>query len=148
MPIVGPGDLDTIVGLLQAGEVVAIPTDTVYGLAARADDDEAVHRLSELKGRDAQQPIAVLFDEFDVIRQHVKISTAFDRLSNFWPGALTLITAAQPGMFAGALTPAGGIGVRQPDHDLAREVIRRCGGVLAVTSANRHGEQPATAAQE
>ena len=63
MTIVGPDRLDEVVEALNAGRIVAIPTDTVYGLAARANDAEAVRGLGELKGRDARQPVAVLFDD-------------------------------------------------------------------------------------
>jgi len=147
VPIVGPDDRERVVEQLHRGEVVAIPTDTVYGLAARADDDNAIAQLAELKGRDPRQPIAVLFDQVDVIRTKIESADAFDRVSRFWPGALTIIVEARPGAFAPALTPNGAIGIRQPDDILAREVIRRCGGVLAVTSANRHGESPASSAE-
>jgi tRNA threonylcarbamoyl adenosine modification protein (Sua5/YciO/YrdC/YwlC family) len=147
VPVVRPEDLEAVVAVLLAGGVAAIPTDTVYGLASRADDDAAVAHLAELKGRDPRQPIAVLFDEVDVIRGKIQPTSAFDRLAGFWPGALTIILEARTGAFASALTPAGTIGIRQPDDDLAREVIRRCGGVLAVTSANRHGEPAAASAE-
>lgn len=148
MPVVEPEHLDVIVEALLRGEIAAIPTDTVYGLAARADDEFAVRRLAESKGRDPQQPIAVLFDEVSVISSMIEQSDAFDRLASFWPGALTIVVRARPLAFAPALTPDGTVGIRQPADDLAREVIRRCGGVLAVTSANRHGELPATSAEE
>jgi tRNA threonylcarbamoyl adenosine modification protein (Sua5/YciO/YrdC/YwlC family) len=147
VPVVGPDYVDAVVAVLLAGGIVAIPTDTVYGLASRADDDAAVAQLADLKGRDPRQPLAVLFDEVDVIRDKIERSDDFDRLAGFWPGALTIIVEARPGAFASALTPNGTIGIREPDDDLAREVIRRCGGVLAVTSANRHGEPAAASAE-
>ena len=148
MPVVEPEHLDVIVEALLRGEIAAIPTDTIYGLAARADDEIAVRRLAESKRRDPQQPIAVLFDEVSVISSMIEQSDAFDRLASFWPGALTIVVRARPRAFALALTPDGTVGIRQPADDLAREVIRRCGGVLAVTSANRHGELPATSVEE
>jgi L-threonylcarbamoyladenylate synthase len=147
VPTVGADRLDTVVRRLLEGGVVAIPTDTVYGLATRADDNWAVAQLADLKGRDANQPIAVLFDEVDVIRSKIEANEAFGRLAGHWPGALTLIIAAQPGAFASLLTPNGTIGIRQPEDDLARQVIARCGGLLAVTSANRHGEPAAASAE-
>lgn len=146
MPIVGREHLDEIVERVLRGEVVAMPTDTVYGLATRADDDAAVHRLAELKGRDPRQPIAVLFDAVADIEALIDPPPDFGRLAAFWPGALTMVVRARPGAFASALTPEGSIGIRQPDDDLARELLRRCGGVLAVTSANPHGEAAAASA--
>lgn len=147
MSIVGPDHLEAVVEHLRRGGIAAIPTDTVYGLASSADDDAAIAQLADLKGRDPRQPIAVLFDEVDVIRGKIEAPDAFDRLARFWPGALTIIVEARAGAFASALMPNGTIGIRQPDDDLAREVIRRCGGVLAVTSANRHGEPAAASAE-
>jgi tRNA threonylcarbamoyl adenosine modification protein (Sua5/YciO/YrdC/YwlC family) len=126
--------------------VVAIPTDTVYGLAASLDDPGAVARLAELKGRAAEQPIAVLLDAAEAATAHLEDPAALDRVARHWPGALTAIVRVNPG-FAGAVaTEAGTLGLRVPDDDLARAVIRACGGALAVTSANRHGEAPAASA--
>jgi len=148
MSIVQSEHLDAVVELLLRGEVAAIPTDTVYGLAARPDDEDAVRQLAAFKGRDPQQPIAVLFDDTAVVAQLIEPPVQFDRLASFWPGALTLIVPARATSFAPALVPHGSIGIRQPDDDLARELIRQCGGVLAVTSANKHGEPPATSVEE
>ena len=149
MPIVGPDRIDEVVAALRRGEVVAIPTDTVYGLAARANDPDAVRDLGALKGRDPSQPVAVLFDDIRDIDPYIRPGNAFVRLSRFWPGPLTLVVrvrASAARRFACAAD--GTIGVRQPADDLARAVIRGAGGVLAVTSANRTGERPATTARE
>lgn len=149
MTIVGPDRLDEVVEALNAGRIVAIPTDTVYGLAARANDAAAVRCLGELKGRDAKQPVAVLFDDVRDIDPYVRPTNAFVRLSAFWPGPLTLIVPVRHQAARRFLaTEEGTVGVRQPDDDLTRAVLRRVGGVLAVTSANFTGEPPATTAQE
>jgi tRNA threonylcarbamoyl adenosine modification protein (Sua5/YciO/YrdC/YwlC family) len=148
VPIARSERLDAIVELLLRGEVAAIPTDTVYGLAARPDDEAAVRRLAEFKGRDPQQPIAVLFDDTAVVAVLIEPPPEFERLARFWPGALTLIVPAHVASFASALVPNRSIGVRQPDDELARTLIRACGGLLAVTSANKHGQPPATSAEE
>ncbi|MGE0135556.1 MAG: L-threonylcarbamoyladenylate synthase [Dehalococcoidia bacterium] len=148
MPLISPGRLDDVARLLLAGEVVAIPTDTVYGLAARVDDPEAITSLATLKGRDPQQPIAVLFDALEAVAPLIDPPEVFHRLSAFWPGALTLIVPARPDAFVPLLVPRGAIGLRQPDDPLARELLRRCGGRLAVTSANLHGQPAASTAAE
>jgi L-threonylcarbamoyladenylate synthase len=148
VPAVDPEHLEVIVEALLRGEIAAMPTDTVYGLAARSDSEDAVRRLSEFKGRDPQQPIAVLFDDIEVVAEMIEPPAKFERLSMFWPGGLTLIVPALARSFAPSLMPKGSIGIRQPDDDLAREVLRQCGGVLAVTSANLHGEPPAQSAEE
>lgn len=148
MPILGPDRVDEIVASLRAGEVVAIPTDTVYGLAAMPGDAAAVHRLADLKGRSNQQPIAVLFDTVQGVQPFVEDMAALERIERFWPGALTVVLRARPGLATAALTAVGTLGLRQPDDDLARTVIRACGGALAVSSANRTGEPPALSAGE
>lgn len=149
MPIVGPDRIPEVIEALRAGRVVAIPTDTVYGLAVRANDPEGLRGLSELKGRSDRQPIAVLFDDIKDIDPYIRPSNAFGRLSAFWPGPLTLVVQARHARARQFLaTEDGTVGVRQPADELARRVVREAGGVLAVTSANWTGEPPATTAEE
>lgn len=149
VPILPPDRLAEVIASLLAREVVAIPTDTVYGLAALATSVEAVHALADLKGREQQQPIAVLIDSVEAIQPLLEVPGSLDGVGRFWPGALTAVVRARPGAFVGpVVTSAATIGVRMPDDDLARAVIRGCGGVLAVTSANRHGDPAATSAAE
>ena len=148
MPIVGPESMPVVVRALRAGEVAAIPTDTVYGLAAMPTDPTAVARLAERKGRDARQPIALLFDETEDITHLTEEESALNSILRFWPGPLTAVLRARPVLRPPLVTEAGTVGVRQPADDLARAVLRACGGVLAVTSANRSGEPPATSAGE
>ena len=138
-----------VVNALLTGEVVAIPTDTGYGLAAMPTDRAAVARLAALKGRDSSQPIALLFADISDITKVAEIATAeLERVGAFWPGPLTAVVHARPGYPPPLVTEAGTVGIRQPADDLARAVIRSAGGVLAVTSANRSGEPPATSAEE
>jgi L-threonylcarbamoyladenylate synthase len=122
----------------------------VYGLACLATHAEAVHALADLKGRDADQPIAVLFDSAVYLAAHLEDPAVLDRVMTHWPGALTAIVRARRGseLVPPVVTNGGTIGVRKPDDPNARAVIRACGGVLAVTSANRHGAAPATSAEE
>ena len=149
MPILSPDRIDEVVELLLSGGVVAIPTDTVYGLAAVAIDSASVAALADLKGREREQPIAVLIDSVEAVEPYLEQTRVLDTVARLWPGALTAVVLARPGgLVAPVVTEAATIGVRMPADDLAREVIRRCGGVLAVTSANHHGEPPATTAAE
>jgi len=132
----------------MAGGIAGIPTDTVYGLAALATDREAVAALVEAKGREGDQPIAVLFDSIVDLSRHLADPGALDAIAGLWPGALTAVVraSADSSIVAPVVTEAGTIGVRKPDDPFARAIIRACGGVLAVSSANRHGERPATTA--
>ncbi len=148
MPVLRPERLAQVVRALRAGEVAAIPTDTVYGIAASLDHPAAVRRLAELKGRAPEQPIALLIDSVAAVTSQLEDPAALDRVRRLWPGALTAIVRVRAGFAEGVRTDAGTVGLRQPDDELARTVIRECGGVLAVTSANRHGQPPATSAAE
>jgi len=127
---------------------VAIPTDTVYGLACLPTHEGALGALADLKGREREQPIAALIDSVADIIEYLEVPDALDRYVSFWPGALTVIVRAQAGgLLPPVVTAEGTVGVRKPDDRIARAVIRACGGVLAVTSANRHGQPPCTSAE-
>jgi len=136
---------------LRAGEVVALPTDTVYGLAALPGDAGHTGRLFALKGRGAEVPVAVLCSG---VEQALGLTDA-DRLPDgtrriaerLWPGPLTLVLPRRDGLGYALGKPEGTIGVRCPDHHLVRALAAEV-GPLATTSANRHGEPtPPTAAQ-
>jgi len=126
---------------LEAGGVVVVPTDTVYGLAARPDRAEAVRAVYRAKGRPEGMPLPILAaDEVQVRALGVAFTPAAAVLARrWWPGPLTLAfgfddAAARPTWLAGR----DEVAVRVPDHDFLRALLGRT-GVLAVTSANRHG---------
>ena len=114
---------------LNGGGVAVIPTDTVYGLAARPDRPDAVARLYSIKARDAKKPIAILASDAEGAARFVGTDAA--RIgAKHWPGALTVVGCGE--------------GVRVPDHEWTRRLIAACGGALRVTSANLSGGQAAT----
>ena len=123
---------------LRAGDVVALPTETVYGLAANALDETAVRRIFAVKGRPAHNPIIVhVADEAMARRCAASWPEAAARLSRaFWPGPLTLVVPRAEEI--PAVVTAGGptVGVRWPSHPLMQAVIRACGFPLAAPSAN------------
>ena len=127
---------------LGAGEVVALPTETVYGLAANALDARAVAHIYEIKGRPANNPIIVHVASLDLARQCVRDWPPLARrLSDaFWPGPLTLVLPRSPAI--PDIVTAGGdtVGVRWPSHPLMQAVIRACGFPLAAPSANPSNE--------
>jgi L-threonylcarbamoyladenylate synthase len=139
---------------LRAGQVIAIPTDTVYGLAAAIDRPDAIKRLYTVKGRPAEKAIPVLIsDPADVSRLTSRLSALAIGLARaFWPGALTLVLPALPGLPPGVTTLSSDgvetVAIRAPDNPVARAIIAAAGGALAVTSANRSGEAPAVEAHE
>jgi tRNA threonylcarbamoyl adenosine modification protein (Sua5/YciO/YrdC/YwlC family) len=118
-------------GILNDGGVAVIPTDTVYGLAARPDRPSAVARLYSMKGRDADKPIALLASDLAAVeRLGGRLEGKARELAlKHWPGALTLVV--------------GGEGFRVPAHEKTRRMIAMCGGLLRVTSANISGRSPA-----
>lgn len=135
---------------LRAGALVAFPTDTVYGLGAHAFRPEAVARIYRVKGRGERKPIALLLASGDDLGQvAVAITPQAQRLAaRLWPGALTIVLPGRSEI--PAVVRGGGptVGVRVPDHPVARALIAAAGAPLATTSANRSGEpSPTTAAQ-
>jgi L-threonylcarbamoyladenylate synthase len=148
MPLIPPERIDVILAAIARGEVVAIPTDTVYGLAARADEASAVGGIAALKGRSAQQPVQLLVSSIEAITPHLEDPGVLDRVRPFWPGAVTAVVRVRPGFAAAVATPELTVGIRVPDDALALAVIEGCGGFLAASSANRHGEAPALTAAE
>lgn len=135
---------------LVAGGVVALPTDTVYGIAAALANQDALHRLFAIKGRPADRTIPVLVSSTDALaRLALDLGDrAVLLLDRYWPGPLTVVIPARHGMPAAVMGPGGTVGVRLPNHPLAIEVIEKAGGAIACTSANRHGAAPARSAAE
>jgi len=132
---------DEAAAALAAGHVVVLPTDTVYGLAARPDRAEAVRAVFAAKGRPEGMPLPLLAaDEAQVRALGVAFTPAAGALARrWWPGPLTLAfgfraSGARPPWLRGR----DEVAVRVPDHDFLRALLGRT-GVLAVTSANRHG---------
>ncbi|MEP7298956.1 MAG: L-threonylcarbamoyladenylate synthase [Burkholderiales bacterium] len=131
--------------LLAAGELVAIPTETVYGLAARADVDAAVAKIFHAKGRPADHPLIVhVADPDDVDRFAADVPAVARRLmAAFWPGPLTLILPRAEGVAVAAAGGQNSIGLRCPSHPVAHAVLAAAQqlGVpgVAAPSANRFG---------
>lgn len=131
--------------MLRDGEPVAVPTDTVYGLAADAADPDAVQRLFELKERPADRSIAVLVSDQDAAEELVRLSPRARLLAErYWPGPVTLVAASLPSA-PSHLGDSNTLGVRVPDDAIVRS-LAAAHGPLAVTSANLHGDAtPSTA---
>jgi L-threonylcarbamoyladenylate synthase len=128
--------------LLRAGQLVALPTETVYGLAANAWDAAAVRRIYEVKGRPPENPLIVHVASLEMARRCVSAwpALAGKLAAAFWPGPLTLVLPRAEGI--PPIVTAGGatVGVRWPSHPLMQAVIRACGFPLAAPSANRANE--------
>jgi L-threonylcarbamoyladenylate synthase len=141
-----PTVLEEAATLIRAGGIVAMPTDTLYGLAADPFSGAAVERIFAVKGRSAERALPLIAADIEQIERWLSpIPPAGRRLAAaYWPGPLTLLVA-RPSELPAAVT--GGleqVGVRVPAHAVARELCRVCGGPLTATSANRSGA-PASA---
>lgn len=128
--------------LLRAGGIVAIPTETVYGLAADATNAAAVARIYAAKGRPAFNPLIAHVASAAMAAEHVDIPPLAARLmAAFWPGPLTLVIKRRRGSPIAALVTAGlpTLAVRCPDHPVPQAIIAAIGAPLAAPSANRSG---------
>jgi L-threonylcarbamoyladenylate synthase len=145
---IGPEVVEEAVSLLRNGDLVAFPTDTVYGLGCDLWQEEAIARLYKAKERPGNLAIPVLVSAAEQVSQvGMDLPAAFDRLAErFWPGGLTIIVRRRA--HVPLLLCAGGdtVAVRMPDHELVRRLADALGGALAATSANLSGRPaPATA---
>ena len=135
--------------LLGTGELVAMPTETVYGLAANAHNEAAVSHIFEAKGRPQDNPLIVHISQIDMLESlAVHIPTlAYQLAEAFWPGPMTMVldkSAQIPAVVSAGLST---VGIRFPSHPVAKALIEACGFPLAAPSANLSGRpSPTTAA--
>jgi tRNA threonylcarbamoyl adenosine modification protein (Sua5/YciO/YrdC/YwlC family) len=141
--------LDAAAAAIGRGELVLMPTDTVYGVAADAFTPDAVTRLLAAKNRGRAMPVPVLIGEASTLAGLVvDLPAVAHRLAEeFWPGGLTLVLEHAPSLAWDLGDAEGTVAVRLPDDELTRDLLRRT-GPLAVSSANRSGRPAATTAQE
>ena len=153
MPLMqGDSGLAACAQAIAAGELVAFPTETVYGLGARADDDAAVARIFAAKARPCDHPLIVHLAQRDALPDFARAvsRSATCLIDHFWPGPLTLILPRRPGHGDAAAGGHDSIGLRMPAHPLAEALLQACAqlGVagVAAPSANRFGRiSPTTA---
>ncbi|MET0372169.1 MAG: L-threonylcarbamoyladenylate synthase [Sphingobium sp.] len=136
--------------LIRAGEPVAVPTETVYGLAADATDDQAVAAIYAAKGRPSFNPLIVHVADKAMAQDLAQFDAIADLLAaKFWPGPLTLVLPVRPGSGIAALVTAGlpTVALRHPAHPAMLALIRESGRPLAAPSANRSGAISPTRAE-
>ncbi|WP_418710768.1 L-threonylcarbamoyladenylate synthase, partial [Allofournierella sp.] len=134
--------------LLKGGGIVAIPTETVYGIAASALDGAAVKKIFEAKGRPQDNPLIVHIDQLEMLEGLVgSVPERAKKLAEaFWPGPLTMILPRGPRVAAEVCAGLDTVAVRMPSHPVARAVITACGLPLAAPSANLSGSPSPTTA--
>ncbi|PEQ12119.1 threonylcarbamoyl-AMP synthase [Novosphingobium sp. PC22D] len=146
----GPDAIAVAAARLRAGGLVAVPTETVYGLAARADDDAAVAGIYRAKGRPSFNPLIVHVPDLAAARALAVFDERALRLAErFWPGALTLVLPLRPDAgLAGAVTAGlATVALRCPAHPVMRAVLMDAGLALAAPSANASGAISPTSAR-
>ena len=143
-------EADEAAVVLRAGGLLAVPTETVYGVAANAEDAAAVRRIFELRNRDFGKPVSILVTGMDMAERYCRnIPPAARRLAaRYWPGPLTMVLEDGEAVPSVVTAGTGTLGVRCPDHPLTLALIEKAGVPLAAPSANPAGEEPARTAQE
>ncbi|MGB1250202.1 MAG: L-threonylcarbamoyladenylate synthase [Candidatus Promineifilaceae bacterium] len=142
-------DIQQAATLLQQGQIVVFPTDTVYGIGVNAFDADAIERLYIAKMRPREKGIPILISDPDVLEQVLDgpIDPAIQPLIDaYWPGPLTLILPRHANL-PDNISPNKGVAVRIPNSEIARNLIRQAGGALATSSANISSNDPALNAQ-
>ncbi|MBL4619572.1 MAG: threonylcarbamoyl-AMP synthase [Marinicaulis sp.] len=134
--------IENAAAIIRKGGLVAIPTETVYGLAADATNDRAVARIFEAKGRPQFNPLIMHVANIEMAAQYVHFPPLAEKLAKaFWPGALTLVLPRREDCAASLLVSAGldTIAIRMPNHKIAQDLIKAVDRPLAAPSANKSG---------
>ncbi len=142
-------EIEAAVDALRDGELVAFPTETVYGLGANASNPAAVRKVFELKGRPPSHPVIVHIDQPRYLKRWVReISPAAAQLAEaFWPGPLTLVLPRAETVHDVVTGGQDSVAVRIPSHPMARQLLDAFGGGIAAPSANRYGRLSPTRAE-
>lgn len=145
-----PQALEDAARIVLHGGLIAFRTDTFYGLGADPLSRPAIRRIRQLKIREETKPILLLISDYDKVARFIpKPSELFLTIaSQHWPGPLTLVSNARPELPEELTAGSGTIGLRLPDDDDVRTLLRACGGALTATSANASGGLPARTAAE
>lgn len=144
-----PENIEYAAALLKQGQLIAFPTDTLYGVGADVFSPSALKHLYEAKGRPLNKGIPILLaGTADIHRVTSQIPPlAYPLMARYWPGPLTLVLPKHPSL-PDLISPGNTVAVRVPDNDVARQFIAAAGGAVATSSANRSGETPACTAAE
>lgn len=121
---------------LKSGNIIAVPTDTVYGIAGLAQNSEAVNRLYEIKNRDCKKPIAISVADVSDVYKWGQVTVPQALLSKLLPGPVTVVFNRTTDLNPELNPLTSLVGIRIPDHQFIREVARGCQEPLALTSAN------------
>jgi L-threonylcarbamoyladenylate synthase len=147
-----PATLDQVekaAGVLRNGGVIAMPTDTLYALTAAADDATAVRRVFEIKGRQQGRPLPLFVSGLEMARRMAEVNDMASRLAaQFWPGQLTIVVPKLQNYDSEALAGSPTVGLRVPDHAVARAVVEQLDAPVTGTSANLSGGPDPVSAED
>jgi L-threonylcarbamoyladenylate synthase len=140
--------LDQAARIVVSGGVIAYPTEAVYGLGCLPDDPDAVDRIITIKQRDAGKGLIVIAADITQLEDLAVLpdGTIGEQVRASWPGPVTWIVPARPGVLPRLTGGRDTLAVRVSAHPLVRQLCRRCGSALVSTSANRSGKRPARSA--
>ena len=139
-------ELENVIAVLKGGGIIVFPTDTVYGIACDANNDIAINKIYELKGRNNNKPICVLTSSIEKIKKVAYINNQEEQLINkYMPGALTIILNKKENVSDILTSNLKTIGVRIPNNEIDLKILDKLNYPLAVTSANISGEQSSIA---
>lgn len=143
-------NLKKAVAVILSGGVVAFPTESFYGLAVNATDEEAIQRLFAVKKRKSDQPMLILVWSVEVLDQYVShiSKVAHELINQFWPGGLTLVFDARPNISPLLTAGKGKIGIRLSSHPVATQLARAVNAPITGTSANISGQPASMSATE
>ena len=143
-------DVAPAVAMLQKGGLVALPTETVYGLAVNAENSAAVWVLYEVKQREREKALSVLVTGMEMVENYCQNipPQAYALAEHYWPGPLTMILEDKGVVSALVNDGSGTLGVRCPDHPLTQAILRQAGVALAAPSANPSDQPSPKTAQE
>ncbi|MBT5807829.1 threonylcarbamoyl-AMP synthase [Candidatus Uhrbacteria bacterium] len=139
--MITPQDIEKAVQLLREGGVVVFPTETAYGLAADARNEDAVAKVFEIKGREATKSFPLIAADVEMVERVAGIPRGLRRLADkHWPGALTLVLPETSDDLAAAVIRNGEIAIRVSSHPIAQSLTKGLGAPIVSTSANIAGE--------
>ncbi len=145
-----PAAIERAGDVIRHGGLVGFPTETVYGLAADALNEDAVCRVFDVKGRPASNPLPVQVARIEDVYQLASEvpEVAVRLMGKFFPGPLTVVLNAAPSVSEIITAGTGKIGIRMPDHPVALALIKAAGGPIVAPSANPSGEPPPITAED
>lgn len=128
--------------LIKEGEIIVYPTDTLYGLGVDAIKTDAIRQLNFLKGR--SEPLSIVISDIDMIDQYATINPKYmDLISTLLPGPFTFLLQKKTSNLSPLVTlNSPKLGIRIPDHNFPRGIVKKFGYPITTTSINRHGKQP------